>query len=242
VTQYPEFGTRLRNLLEQRKLDIDIEETELAAVLGGATPGAEFLRRLAVALGMHAEDLFVLADQPVPDDLVLFRDQPAGSAASRLIGRAKRLTSGQRVELLEYIREFPVVGRGLSESAVPASESQYQPGPGATMLGLFANRNLGWSTSVRVLAEVTPVNVSAATVGTFGRGTAELTSDFLAGSATVLGIPADDLNTLLGTNLPLPHTAPNPKASLAAELIWACRNLPTDQIQQARAKADSMLA
>jgi hypothetical protein len=39
-------------------------------VIDGALPGDSLLRALAPALGFHAADLFVVADVPLPDDLL----------------------------------------------------------------------------------------------------------------------------------------------------------------------------
>lgn len=78
------FGVRLWRLLSHRRptLDTSIEQmqavvadgagvsgVEFAAVVEGAVPSPELVRKLAPALGIHAADLFVFAGLTVPDDL-----------------------------------------------------------------------------------------------------------------------------------------------------------------------------
>ncbi|WP_433202698.1 hypothetical protein ACQP00_32815 [Dactylosporangium sp. CS-047395] len=92
----PVFGEQMRRLAELRGLDVGslaraagVAETAITSLSDGAEPDPSLLRRLAPLLDLHRSDLFVIAGQPVPDDLAV-RDVSAVGAIWRLVAAAGR--------------------------------------------------------------------------------------------------------------------------------------------------------
>lgn len=118
---------------------------------------------------------------------------------------------------------------------------RYQPGIGAVLVRMLGNRNLDWTGGVWTLGLLTGhVYLSAATIGMVGHGRKELTPDLLAGFATVLDVPADDLASITGMEPAGDIPPPNPAAADVAELIWEVRRLNADQVRQVCDEAESM--
>ena len=200
MSEYPGFGVLLAGLSDHRGLDVgslselaEVPERELQQVYDGGDPSPVLLRRLACALGLHAADLFVIAQAPVPEELSPL-DRNAGWDVASVVGEAVRLPLEPRRQLLEFAQSLPQQPRTKPVPA-PKSYEQYPPCFGAVLVRMFANRNLDWMSSVKVLAWLTHGRLywSAATFGAVGRDRKEVTPSLLVGFAAVLGIPVDDL-------------------------------------------------
>ncbi|HEX5116738.1 MAG TPA: hypothetical protein VFW65_16205 [Pseudonocardiaceae bacterium] len=235
------FGVLLGRLSARRNLDIGalsrlagVAESELAAVFDGVPPSPSLLRRLAPALGLHAGDLFAIAAVPVPDDLTPV-DPNAGRWVPRLVRDALSLAPRQRGELRHRVASLPQQER----PARPPRAHPHDPAgfaPGAVVLRLLGNRNLGWTDIARMSADVTGRYWSAATYGQVGMGREPLTPDLLIDFSTLLDIPVDDLAALAGST---PVGEP-PAALGVAELIWDVRRLTADQVEHVHHIAESM--
>lgn len=241
----PGFGVLLARLAGRRGLDAaglsrlsGVGESEVRAVFDGVVPDPSLLRRLAPALGLHAADLFVIAGAPVPDELAPL-DAEAKPWVRGLVNDALPLSPEQRRRLRQRARSLPQQSR-TQPVPPPRSYEQYEPSPGAMITRMLHIRNLHWLGAATALACVTngQVYLSAATIGTVGRGGKELTPDLMVAYASVLGVPVGDLAALAGVELP--DVAPNPVAAEMAELIWDVRRLTADQVQQVSAEAKSM--
>ncbi|GAA2158425.1 hypothetical protein GCM10009760_61410 [Kitasatospora kazusensis] len=252
MTTYPGFGVLLERLVDHRKLDIgqlsvqaEAEESELQAVLNGATPDLELLRRLAPALGLQTADLFAVAGMPIPEHLAPL-DATAGRLVPQLVERAVFLPPDRRSELLRYARSLPQEDRTVPVRT-PRSHEQYQLSFGAVLLHMLANRNLDWVSSAKVLYLLSGLYVSASTIGGVGHGRVELARDLLADFAVVLGIrvgdlaamagPAVEVNARLGEHIQRQHSAGPDMAELIAEL----RRLSFDQVRQVGVEAGTEL-
>jgi hypothetical protein len=248
MTEQSRFGVLLERLARRRELDIaglsrsaQVSETELRAVFGGATPSSSLLRRIAPVLSLHTADFFAMAGLPVPDDLAPL-DTKASSFVDTLVRITIRLSLEQRRKLREYVRSLPQHERGQG-TQTPLAYEQYVHSPGAILVRMLSNRNLDWSSSVRILFRLAGVGpLSASTVGAIGHGRKELSSELLVGFATVLAIPVDDLAALAGIGLDGRRLPENPEMIDMGELIWDVRRLTADQIRQVcdTAKAESV--
>ena len=248
MSEYPGFGVLLAELSSRRGLDFrrlpglaKVTEQELQPVFDGAKPSSMLLTRLAPALGFHAADLFVIAEAPVPEELLPL-DSEAGWEVPKVAGQAMRLSPESLGQLLEFARSLPQHARKQPASA-PKSYEQYPPGFGAVLLRMLANRNLNWISSASVLACLTGGHqyLSAATVGAVGRDRKEVTPGLLVGFAAVLGIPAGDLAILGGIELPGENLPAYPVPDEMAALIWELRRLTVGQVRQVINQANSML-
>ncbi|MFH9350424.1 hypothetical protein [Kitasatospora sp. NPDC017646] len=211
-----EFGALLARLLRHRTLDGCVLSTaagtgleELQAVLDGKPPTERLLGTVGPIPGLHAADLFVLAGQPVPDDLTPVTRRP----------------------LLDAIRAQPLVARE-GRGGTDRPYHRYEPGFGAVLLELTHSRNLKWTCTAKALYAVTGgrVYLSASTIGGIGRGTVEVTPELVAGFAGLLGIPAHDLGAIGGIRLPDDLTPLHPRAADVAAVIWEARRLTTTQL------------
>lgn len=231
------FPAILMRLSQHRRVDVGtlsrtalVPELQLQAVLDGAAPSPFLLRRLAPALNLQTADLFVMADLPVPAGLAPV-DAISGSMINQLVRYAIRLQAEQRRRLRQLVQSLPQRDRIAEALTLPVYE-QYKPSFGATVVRMLRNRNLDWLSSAQILYALSGVGpLSAATIGAVGHGNKELSSELLAGFATVLAIPADDLAAMAGVELapgaPQPHAA----AKDVAELIWEIRRLAADQVR-----------
>jgi hypothetical protein len=232
MTETRELGA----ILDRRRLDAgeladraEVPLAEVRAVLAGAEPGEELLRRLAPALGFREVDLFVLAGRAVPEDLAPL-DAEAARWTARLVSEAARLPGGQRRELLQVVRSFPQKDR--TAVFAPRFPSPADGGPGGRLVRMLQYRNLGWMGMARTLALVTPTYLSASAYGLIGSGRAELTPRLVTDFAAVLGINATELAALSGVSLPEPPPSPLPEAEDVAALLWEARRLSATQAQQ----------
>ncbi|MFJ9456258.1 hypothetical protein ACIRST_14355 [Kitasatospora sp. NPDC101447] len=237
MTGVQEFGVLLARLMEHRTIDVSVLSTaagtgteELQAVLDGRVPTEGLLRALGPALGLHTADLFVLAGQPVPDDLTPVTRNPHWSV-SHVVYNTMVMPAGNRRPLLDAIRAQPLVRRE-GKGGVDRPHHQYEPGFGAVLLQLAHSRNLTWLSTAKALYAVTDgrIYLAASTIGGVGRGTVEATPELVAGFAGVLGIPAGDLAALGGIRLPDDLPPLHSRAADVAAVIWEARHLTTAQL------------
>ncbi|MEV7684027.1 hypothetical protein AB0O64_36655 [Streptomyces sp. NPDC088341] len=245
MTEGGGFGVLLERLAERRQLDIgvlgrsaDVAESELLSVSRGGEPSPCLLRRLAPALGLHTSDLFVIAGAEVPDDLAP-ADPKAGWRVPHLVRRAVALPSEQRNVLRRFVASLPREERTRPVRR-PLAYGQYPDGPGALLVRLVHNRNLGWTAMAKTFLVVTNRYWSAATYGGVGRGTIPLTADLLADFCAVLDVPSDDLAALTGIALPAVSSHAKPSVAGVAELIWDVRDLTERRLQEIGDLAGSM--
>lgn len=245
MTEYPGFGVLLRRLAEHRKLDVNelarlscVAESELTAVLDGATASPSLLRRLAPAVNLHTADLFVIASMAVPEELTPL-DSRAGTEMLRVVEIVMHLSSERGVELLRYAQAFPT-GERSSQQPVTREYEQYPVNPGAVVVRMLANRNLKWTNSAQLILRLTGVYLSASTIGAIGHGRKELTPDLLAACAVLFDIAPGDLNALFGIDQVPPEFIPDVMATNLAALLWNCRRLTLGQVRQVRARAAAL--
>ncbi|MDH6137982.1 hypothetical protein P3T37_007425 [Kitasatospora sp. MAA4] len=239
MTGVLEFGELLARLMDRRALDATAlsavagaDPAELQAVLDGREPTGRLLRDLGPILGLHTADLFILAGQPVPDDLTPVTRNPNWSIRS-VVYNTMGMPAENRALLLDAIRAQPLVlreGRG----GVDRPYHRYEPGFGAVLLTLTHHRNLTWLCTAQALHAVTGgrIYLSASTVGGVGRGTIEPTPELVVGFAGVLGLAAADLAVLGGIHLPNDLPPLHPRAADVAAVIWEARHLTTAQLDE----------
>ncbi|MBP0451230.1 hypothetical protein J5Y04_17020 [Kitasatospora sp. RG8] len=239
MTGVLEFGALLARLMRHRTIDASVLSTvvgaglkELQAVLEGRPPTERLLRELGPVLGLHAADLFVLAGQPVPDDLTPVTRNPHWSV-SPVVYNTMVMPAENRHPLLDAIRAKPLVSRE-GRGGTDRPHHRYEPGFGAVLLELAHSRNLTWTCTAKALYAVTDgrIYLSASTIGGIGRGTVEVTPELLGDFAGLLGIPARDLAALGGIRLPDDLPPLHPRADDVAAVIWEARRLTTAQLQE----------
>ncbi|MFJ4575551.1 hypothetical protein ACIP4W_29895 [Streptomyces sp. NPDC088846] len=245
MTGYPGFGVLLAVLSDRRELDIGVlarragvPELELQSVFAGIVPSPSLLRKLGPALGLHAEDVFVIAGATVPDDLAPL-DAEARRWVPYVVEHAVDLPSEKRGELRHLVRSLPR-GKLLQPPSFPQLYDAPAGPPGALLVRMLRYRNLGWMGMARIFLFMTGRYWSASTYGMVGAGRKELTPDLVADFGTLLGIPAGDLAALTGIALSeVPHT-PEPAVAGVAELIRDLRRLTADQVRHISEAAASM--
>jgi hypothetical protein len=246
MAEYPTFKILLRRLAERRGFDeirlsrlAGISEVELGHPLNGEESTGAFLRQLAPALNLHAEDLFVIANMELPDELTPL-DSRAGQEIPQLVGLATRLSQEHVGLLRNYVRSLPQHDRTHPIPTRQAHE-RYLLGFGAILMGLLANRNLNWSGSAKVLSRLTNLNLAASTIGAIGHGRKEVNIDLVVAFSAVLGIDIRDLCILAEIDSADSVPVSNPAAAEIANLIWDLRRLTVGQIRWAREEARFML-
>jgi hypothetical protein len=210
-----------------------VGEAELRCVLDEADPDPAMLLRLAPALGLQGVDLLVAAGSPVSDDL-LPTDPAAGRYVPRLVGAALVSTGEQRASLQRFVTALPQKPL-VRPQQEPKPFEQYPQGPGGALVRMLHNRNLSWTDTAKILADLDSAGpLAPATIGVIGRGGKELTPRLLAGFAELLGVPVDILGILVAAES---AAAEAPSLGSArkdiAELIWDARRLSLDQIREA---------
>ncbi|WP_033355938.1 hypothetical protein [Kitasatospora aureofaciens] len=239
MTGVLEFGVLLARLMEHRTLDASVVSTavgtdleELQAVLDGRPPTERLLRSLGPVLSLHAADLFVLAGQPVPDDLTPVTRNPHWSV-SRVVYNTMVMPAENRRLLLDAIRAQPLVSRE-GRGGTDRRYHRYEPGFGAVLLELAHSRTLTWTCTAKALYAVTGgrIYLAASTIGGIGRGTVEVAPELVAGFAGLLGIPARDLAALGGIRLPDDLQPLHPRAADVAAVIWEARRPTTAQLEE----------
>ena len=237
MRELPAFGVQLALLAGRRGLDAGdlarstgTADTVITSVLDGGEPDPSLLRRLGPVLGLHRSDLFVIAGQPVPDDLT-----PLDATASSTLGSlAWSLTylPGAVPELHQLVRAMPQQPRPASPPAVPPRHRRRR-GAGGLVVRLLHNRNLNLHGSAKYLFGIgNGPALSGSTIGLIGGAEKVLTPELLAGVAAFLDVPWDDLSALTGIDLAGVDQPTHPDAAEVAELIWAARRLTADQLRQ----------
>ncbi|SEE98375.1 hypothetical protein SAMN05216489_09381 [Streptomyces sp. 3213] len=233
----PDFDMLLARLAGHRRLDIaglsssaEIPEPELRAVYEGMAPSPALLRRLAPVLRLHAADLFVIADLPVPDGLAPLDPRAAGLVVG-LLKDAVVLPPEHRRRLRRLAGSLPQENR-TEPVRTPRAYERFERGPGGVLIRMAGNRNLSWTGIAQTFLILTGRYWAASTYGAVGHGRKELTPDLLADFATVLGVPADTLSVLTGVDVPDVPPPRCPAAVDAAELLWDIRRLTVDQVRQ----------
>jgi hypothetical protein len=233
-----DFGAMLARLLEHRALEAGdlaaaagVPESDLRAALAGAEPSEAALRGLGPALGLHASDLFLIAGQPVPDDLA-----PAGRGGSvdSLVWTIVYVPPiGRRVRDMVLQASSEAAATPLPEDRRPPEYGRWsRPGFGALLLRLFGNRNMSVLDAVKVLLSVAGFGPwSAATLSLVGQGRKEVSGELLAACSVVLGIALGDLAALAGMATPEPGRRTAPTAAEAVAVIWAARGLTAERIE-----------
>ncbi|MFF3252824.1 hypothetical protein ACFYWP_17845 [Actinacidiphila glaucinigra] len=202
------------------------------------TPSA--LRRLAPGLGLHTPDLFVIAGVDVPGDLAPV-DPTAGRHLPDLVRHAVALPPRQRTVLRRYVASLPQQERVAPPPGPPPYQG-HPDGPGALLMRLVRNRNLGWTATAKTFFLVTGRYWAASTYGRVGSGNVPLTAELLADFCQVLDVPCDDLAAMTGVALPGPDASPTANAATAgvAELIWDVRRLTGRQLVSVTDLAQAM--
>lgn len=214
-------------------------ESEVQALLEGSMPSAPLLHRLAPVLGLHVQDLFVLASVLVPEELAPL-DPAAGSLARSIAFDAARLPIERIHQLRQLVQAMP-----QEERTKPVQPlRQCDPGPGAFLLGMLNNRNLArYYTAEAVYigtrggTYLSEVDVQYA----LARSNRRLTPDMFAGLANILGVPVEGLADLTGFDLPPRIFAEPTPPAIVAELLWDVRRLASDQARHVAKVARSML-
>ncbi|MFB7669321.1 hypothetical protein ACFC1R_36325 [Kitasatospora sp. NPDC056138] len=239
MTGVLEFRALLARLMGHRTLDASVLSTavgtgpeELQAVLDGQPPTEGLLRSLGPVLSLYAAGLFVLAGQPVPDDLTPVTRNPHWSV-SPVVYNTMVMPAENRRPLLDAIRAQPLVSRE-GRGGLDRPYHRYEPGFGAVLLELTHSRNLTWTCTAKALYAVTGgrIYLAASTIGGIGRGTVEVTPELVAGFAGLLGIPARALAAAGGIRLPDDLPPLHPRAADVAAVIWEARRLTTAQLAE----------
>ena len=238
----PGFGVLLTRLAKRRNLDVDAlahaTGSDVRAVFDGAPPDPGLLRRLAPVLRLHTADLFAVAAMPVPEDLAPL-DPDAERWVYDVVREAVALPPRKRQELRELVAALPQQERS-KPARLPSAHGTYVtlPGPGAILMRMIANRNLGWSRTAAVFLILTGRYWSATTYGRVGRGGKALTPDLLADYSALIDVPDEDLAALTGLT-PVAGSRPVDVTGVA-ELIWALRRLTAEQVEHVHAVAKAM--
>jgi len=239
MTDLPRFGVRLARFIDQRAasgLNAD-SVPELREVIGGSAPNAATLVRLAPALGLHVQDLLVLAGIAVPEELAPL-DPRAGSSAIYVAHLANCLPAESQHQLRDLVHSLPQEER--TRPATPPKDCD--PGPGALLLALLGNRNLGNHLTAKSLFAGTQgsMYLSESTVWNWLVHSRKLTPAVFAGFAAVLGIQVAELAALTGFGLPPRPVPEGPMSAVVAELIWDMRRLTVEQVRHVREAAGTM--
>jgi len=241
------FSARLWRLIQARSLDssalaeqAEVARAEIGSVLSGRDePSSDLLRRLAPALGLHRSDMFVIAGQPVPDDLAP-HDPDAFGVIDSLAWSLTYLPHAVP-QLNELARAMPQQPRLSGPRSPIRGNRQYPEGSGGLIVGLQQNRNLAWLGAAQFLLGLGggPM-LSASTIGLIGGGRKALTPELLAGFAAALDIPTMDIGALADIDLTTVTVPTHPDAAQAADLIWESRRLTAGQIRLLRSAADAI--
>jgi hypothetical protein len=247
VVQRSPFGLRLYRLLTTRRptapsqinsLLGDLAERagvplpDLTAVVESAEPSAEFLRRLAPALGIHTADLFVIAGLAVPIDLAsAWPTRPWD--VSDLLRESVGLDTEQLGRINELVRSLPV-----SPRTEPPPVDDYPEWPGALLVRLARNRNIRRTHLNDALVRVGGGPFKAASsVLKLARGMVPITPEYVTGFAHLLGFPPREMVALTGVG-PVIESWPAPPAHAElAALAWDARHLTSDQVRDVVAAA-----
>ncbi|MFF4342229.1 helix-turn-helix domain-containing protein [Kitasatospora sp. NPDC001540] len=254
-----DFPGVLRRLMTHRRVGIDelaeragLPAAAVRALLDGAPPSARQADALAPALGLHPDDLRVIARVPEPEP-VAEPEPPAGPVGHVGTGRgtgrevadtltvALALSAEQRAHLTRFAARQP---RDRSAPRVERLRGDHEGG-GAVLVELVRlNRCLPGPMQInRALAHMTEgrVGLSAPTVMGIAQGRVALTPPLVSGFAALLGIDPGVLGAVVGVAPdPEPYLDPRLSAEITL-LLRACRGLTPPQAELLRREAESML-
>lgn len=225
-----------------RNIDVSsrdgLSEAEIRPVIEGVTPTPQLLDRLAGTLGLHVQDLIVLAGLPVPEELSPL-DPAAASSTTSIAFAAVTLPRERTRELIQLVQALPQEERRKS---VPQPK-QYSPGPGTLLLGLLDNRNLAryHTAKATYLGSRGTIYLSEATVHQALVRNKQLTTEMFTGLANVIGIPPGELAVLTGFDMEPSPSLSQAVPAIVAELIWLLRRLSSEQARHVWSVARSML-
>jgi hypothetical protein len=206
--------------------EADVPPAELRAVIEGAEPAPELLRRLGPALDIRTADMFVVAGLDVPLDLA--SAYPTTLDVGWILGWTTEMDAHQVGRLDEFVRSLPVRPR-----TEPAPGDDYPDGPGAVLLRLLRNRNMNPNNAKNLLVIGGGPYVSAPTVALLGPGKTVLTPEYVTGFANLLGYPPDLMVAIAGVGPVFEKPGAHPACADIAALAWNARRLDDDQIRQA---------
>jgi hypothetical protein len=211
-----------------------IPSSELDAVVGGAKPSADIVRKLAPAMGIHTADLFVIAGLQVPVDEASAWPTETWNVGP-ILGLAARMTPQQRGRLEDLIRSLPV------ESATgPAAGDDYPDGPGALMLRLMRNRNIR-PFNPKILAILGGPHASGSTIEMLGPGRVVMTPQYVTALAYLLGYTPQDTVAIIGVGPVAEDVRVHPASADLARLAWNARRLTTEQLSQVMHESTRLL-
>jgi hypothetical protein len=218
------FATSIDSMVAELAGEADVQRSELDAVIEGAEPTPEVVRRLGPALGIHAADMFVIAGLAVPDDLASAWPTSPWHVGS-IIQEAVRMSTDHRNRIGELIQSLP-----LEPRAEPAPADDYPEGPGSLLFRLARNRNIR-PYNARVLYRVGGgPYVSDSTVAMLGPGKTVMTPQYVTAFAYLLGYPPEDMVALAGVGPAVTEASAHPDSADIASLAWIARRLSNDQL------------
>lgn len=173
---------------------------------------------------LHPSDRYAVAGEQVPDDLAPL-DVNAGRHVPRLVRDYLRLSAADQAAFRARLEALPQLDRTVPVAMPPAHHFYLgSQEPGAVVMRLLGNRNLGWTCIASLLHTLTGRYWTTDAYGEVGRGRKELTADLLGDLGTLLDIEPDVLADLTG----IPHVPQDGHG--VASLIWDLRRLSFDQL------------
>jgi len=243
TSSFSDFGARLARFIELKKLDTDVtvglHKADLEGGIEDSVSNVLLLEKLASALGLRVQDVFVLAGAAVPEGLIAL-DPAAGISAVNTAFAAVSLPTERIQELRRLVRALPQETRTKPVSPPP---KKYGPGPGGFLLGLLDNRNLARYHTAKALylGTLGKLYLSEVEVRHILVRDKPLAPDVFAGFASVIGIPAGELAVLTGFRPPPGVFPEHGVPTVVAELLWEVRRLSSEQARNIADVARSML-
>jgi hypothetical protein len=244
---YPGFGVVLTRLMKYFQMDVaslsvvsGISEADFHRLCSGGVPLSSHLLGLSAAFGLHAADIYVIADVSVPEELSP-QDVAAEPMVVRLVEIVMDLLPEQRLHVRRLVEDASQEPRVSVASS--RSYDQREAGFGALLINLCGNRNLhSLPATAKSLALLTDgqVYLASSTISAIGRGRAPVTSKLVAGFAVTLGIPVGVLAAIIGCEPAGLSVALESTATELADLLWNCRRLTATQAAAIYDEAKSM--
>lgn len=231
----PSATTSIERMLSDLARKAEVPSAELGAVVNGAVPSDEIVRRLGPALGIKTADMFVIAGLPVSIDVASAWPTSPWDVGS-IVDYAARLKPEQRSRLSELVRSLPVQPR-----TEPAESDDYPEGPGALLLRLLKNRNIRPGNALILNVVGGGPYVSHATMAMLGPEKVVLTPQYVTAFAHLLGYAPEDMVALAGVGPAVENSPVHPAHAEIAALAWNARLLDSDQIGYVRKAAKAML-
>ncbi|GLW72820.1 hypothetical protein Kpho02_51190 [Kitasatospora phosalacinea] len=256
-----DFPGVLRRLMTHRRVGIDelaeragLPAAAVRALLDGAPPSARQADVLAPVLGLHSDDLRVIARVPEPEPVAASGPEPSvgpvghvgtGRGTGRDVAWTLRVALALSAEQRAHLTRFAArQSRDRSAPRVERLRGDHEGG-GAVLVELVRlNRCLPGPMQINwALVHMTEgrVGLSAPTVVGIARGTVPLTPRLVSGFAALLGIDPGVLGAIVGVAPdPEPYLDPRLSAEITL-LLRACRGLTPPQAELLRREAESML-